>query len=99
MIITETRDEGAMIKGVIKLSGQDEISKHFTGNLRVEEIEDSHVRGLFNMVTVAFEGETSQEGLPAFFNPGTIMRLRFKTDGYQLEGDSRALSMRLVRAM
>ena len=99
MIITETRNEGSLIKGVIKLSEKGEIAKHFTGDLKIEERGEDEIRGMLNLVTLAFEGEKSGQGLPPFFNPGTVMRLRLKTDGFQVEGDSRDLSMRLVRTM
>ena len=98
LIITETRNEGAMIKGVLKLDSNHKHSKHFTGILDIVEKEDGNPQALLSLTTVAFENQPAGEA-PAFFKPGTVSRFALKTDGYRMEGDGEEISLRLIRSM
>ncbi len=99
MVVTDTRDNGSLIKGIFKLHESDNYSKHFTGFLDFREHDNGEIEGLLKITTVAFEGERSYEALPQFFNPGTVTRINLRTDGHSLEGDSNDVSLRLVRTL
>lgn len=98
LIITETRSDGGMIKGVMKLDEKDSSAKHFTGFFDV--VEDDHgFQGQLNLTTIAFAGQNALAGTPAFFNPGTVSKIKLQTDGYRMEGDADEISLRLIRSL
>ena len=98
MIITETRNEGGLIKGILKLDSDQAHSKHFTGILDIVEREEGEPQALLSLTTVAFEDQLGGDA-PEFFRPGTVSRLALKTDGYRMEGDGAEISLRLIRSM
>lgn len=67
LIITETRNEGTMIKGVLKLDSNHKHSKHFTGILDIVEKEDGNPQALLSLTTVAFENQPAGEA-PLFLS-------------------------------
>jgi hypothetical protein len=97
-VITETRNGGSMIKGILKLDSKQTPSKHFTGVIDFEEKEDGEVQALLNLTTVGFAEQPGGKE-PLFFKPGTVSRIALKTDGYRLEGDGSDISLRLVRSL
>lgn len=99
MLITATEGDGAMVRGVFKQDGASATPKHFVGSLNFVSPAGGEEIGVLNVTTVAFEGEGGGLGGPPFFNPGTVSRIRLKTDGMQLEGDTPDISLRLHRAM
>ncbi len=98
LIITETRNGGEMIKGVLKLEKDDSSAKHFTGFFDVVE-SDQGIKGQLELTTIAFSGQPTPEETPAFFNPGTVSRIKLQTDGYRMEGDADEISLRLIRSL
>lgn len=98
MIITETRNEGGLIKGILKLDSDQAYSKHFTGILNIVEKKAGDPQALLSLTTVAFEDQPGGEA-PEFFRPSTVTRLALKTDGYRMEGDGAEISIRLIRSM
>lgn len=98
MIITETRNEGGLIKGILKLDSDQTHSKHFTGILDIIEGKGGDTQALLNLTTVAFEDQPGGDA-PEFFRPSTVTRLALKTDGYRMEGDGAEISIRLIRSM
>ncbi len=96
LIITETRNEGEVIKGVLRLEKEESSTKHFTGFFDVIE-SDQGIQGRLDLTTVAFSGQTSMGEIPTFFNPGTVSRITLQTDGYRMEGDADEVSLRLIR--
>ena len=98
LIITETRNDGEVIKGVLRLEKEESSTKHFTGFFDVVENEQG-VHGRLDLTTIAFSGQTSLDEVPTFFNPGTVSRITLQTDGYRMEGDADELSLRLIRSL
>jgi len=96
LVVTETRADGELVKGLFKLEGKDAPSKHFTGVLDIVEDEEA-VQGHLELTTIAFAGQPHDTPELAFFKPGTVSRIRMNTDGRMLEGDSDAISLRLMR--
>lgn len=96
LIVTETRADGELIKGLLKLENEEASPKHFTGVLDIIENEDS-VQGHLELTTVAFAGQPHDTPELAFFKPGTVSRIQMNTDGRTLEGDSDSISLRLMR--
>ena len=97
LIVTETRGEGELIKGLLKLEGEKVASpKHFTGFLDIIEKEED-LQGRLELTTVAFPGQPHDTAELAFFKPGTVSRIQMNTDGRSLEGDSESISLRLMR--
>ena len=98
LIITETRNDGEVIKGVLRLEKEESSTKHFTGFFDVVENEQG-IQGRLDLTTIAFSGQTSLDEVPTFFNPGTVSRITLQTDGYRMEGDADELSLRLIRSL
>ena len=98
LIITETRNDGEVIKGVLRLEKEESSSKHFTGFYDVVENEQG-IQGRLDLTTIAFSGQTSLDEVPTFFNPVTVSRITLETDGYRMEGDADELSLRLIRSL
>ncbi len=98
LIITETRNDGEVIKGVLRLEKEESSTKHFTGFFDVVENKQG-VQGRLDLTTIAFSGQTSLGEIPTFFNPGTVSRITLQTDGYRMEGDADELSLRLFRSL
>ncbi len=96
LIITETRANGGLVKGVLKLEGDGMPSKHFTGFVDVVD-SDQGVQGRLDLTTIAFAGQVAQGDSSPFFNPGTAAGLRLQTDGIRMWGSTRDLSLRLTR--
>ena len=97
LIVTETRGDGELIKGLLKLEDEKAASpKHFTGVLDIIEKEED-VQGRLELTTVAFAGQPHDTPELAFFKPGTVSRIQMNTDGRSLEGDSESISLRLMR--
>ncbi len=99
MVITDTDENGSLVKGVFKLNESEDHSKHFTGFLDFKHQDNGESEAMLKVTTVAFEGERSNETLPQFFNPGTVTRINLQTDGHRMEGDSNDVSLRLVRRL
>lgn len=98
LIITETRNDGEVIKGVLRLEKEESSTKHFTGFFDVVENKQG-AQGRLDLTTIAFSGQTSLGEIPTFFNPGTVSRITLQTDGYRMEGDADELSLRLFRSL
>ncbi len=98
LIITETRNEGELIKGIFKLNEEDAPAKHFTGILDLVQ-EGEEIGAKLDLKTIAFAGQSAPESAPRFFNPGTVSRIQLYTDGYRMEGDGDELSLRLIRSL
>ena len=96
LIVTETRGEGELIKGLLKLEDESVSAKHFTGVLDIVE-QDEGIQGRLELTTIAFAGQPHDTPDLAFFKPGTVSRIQMSTDGRSLEGDSDSLSLRLMR--
>lgn len=97
LIVTETRGDGELIKGLLKLEDEKvAFSKHFTGVLDIIEKEED-VQGRLDLTTVAFAGQPHDTPELTFFKPGTVSRIQMNTDGRSLEGDSDSISLRLMR--
>jgi len=98
LIITETRNDGEVVKGVLRLEKEESSTKHFTGFVDVVE-SDQGIQGRLDLTTIAFAGQSSLDEIPAFFNPGTVSRITLQTDGYRMEGDADEVSLRLIRSL
>lgn len=98
LIITETRNSGGLIKGILKLDEDRLPAKHFTGILDLVESEQG-IHGQLNLTTIAFAGQSTLKNTPPFFNPGTVSRIKLHTDGYRMEGDAGDISLRLIRSL
>lgn len=98
LVITETRNGGGIIKGVLKLEEEESPTKHFTGFFDVVESEQG-IEGQLELTTIAFSGQASLIETPAFFNPGTVSRIKLQTDGSRMEGDADEISLRLIRSL
>ena len=97
LIVTETRGDGELIKGFLKLEDEKAASpKHFTGFLDIIEKKED-VQGRLELTTVAFAEQPHDTPELAFFKPGTVSRIQMSTDGRSLEGDSDSISLRLMR--
>ena len=96
LVVTETRADGELIKGLFHLEGEDASAKHFTGVLDIAEDEEA-VQGHLELTTIAFAGQPYDTPELAFFKPGTVSRIQMNTDGRMLEGDSDTISLRLIR--
>ena len=99
MVITEVREQGGLVKGVFHVDRNAETTKHFIGSLDFVESSEGRPLGVLNVTTIAFDGKTLEDASSSFFNPGTISRIRLKTDGFRVEGDIPDLSLRLTRNM
>ena len=97
MVITEVREQGGLVKGVFHIDKAADVTKHFVGSLDFVEASDGRPLGILNVTTVAFNGQTMDDLSSSFFNPGTVSRIRLKTDGFRIEGDLPDLSLRLTR--
>jgi hypothetical protein len=98
LVITETRNDGEVIKGVLRLEKEESSTKHLTGFFDVVENEQG-IQGRLDLTTIAFSGQTSLDEVPTFFNPSTVSRITLQTDGYRMEGDTDELSLRLIRSL
>jgi hypothetical protein len=98
LIITETRNDGEVIQGVLRLENEESSIKHFTGFFDVAENKQG-AQGRLDLTTIAFSGQKSLGEIPTFFNPGTVSRITLQTDGYRMEGDADELSLRLFRSL
>ena len=91
LIVTETRGDGELIKGLLKLEDEKvAFSKHFTGVLDIIEKEED-VQGRLDLTTVAFAGQPHDTPELTFF-AGTVSRIQMNTDGRSLEGDSDSIA-------
>jgi len=98
LIITETRNDGQLIKGVLKLEEDGMPGKHFTGFFDLIESDDA-VRGQLDLTTIAFAGQTMDREVSSFFSPGTVTKIELQTDGFRMEGDAKDISLRLTRSL
>ena len=98
LIITETRNDGEVIKGVLRLENEESSIKHFTGFFDIAENKQG-AQGRLDLTTISFSGQKSLGEIPTFFNPGTVSRITLQTDGYRMEGDADELSLRLFRSL
>ncbi|MDQ8185926.1 hypothetical protein [Pelagicoccus sp. SDUM812002] len=99
LVITEVRNEGGFVKGVLKLSGMEQkTSKHFVGSLEFEKSMSGREQGYLSLRTVSIDSPGSAETAESeFFDARSVSRMRLRADGFRLEGDSRDLSFRLTR--
>ncbi|MBD5778692.1 hypothetical protein IEN85_04260 [Pelagicoccus sp. NFK12] len=98
LVITEVREDGSFVKGVVKLTGEKQVlSKHFVGSLEFEKSMSGREQGYLSLKTVAIDAPTSETAATPFFDSHNVSRMRLRADGFRLEGDSRDLSFRLTR--
>lgn len=98
MVITETRNNGHLIKGVLKLEDNGMPGKHFTGFFDLVE-NQNEVRGHLDLTTIAFADQPVDRKISSFFSPGTVSKIKLQTDGFQMEGDAQDISLRLTRSL
>ena len=98
LVITESENEGSLLRGVIKLQDGSGASKHFTGSLQFEGSVE-HPEGYLKLTTVSFDGVAPSNSKMAFFDPMSTTRMSLRMDGENLEGDSSDVSLRLARNM
>ncbi|EDY84163.1 hypothetical protein VDG1235_3793 [Verrucomicrobiia bacterium DG1235] len=100
LVITEVRDEGAFVKGVVRMDEESsERSKHFVGSLDFETTLSGKEQGVLSLRTVSMDSAEAMASDSPFFEPGSVSRMRLRADGFRLEGDSRDLSFRLTRSL
>ena len=99
MVITDMMENGALVKGVFSVSGDDPLSKYFVGTVDFETEVAGEERGFLSVTTVAFGDGQAPDGEASFFDAASTSRIRLKTDGFRLEGDRRDLSLRFTRSL
>ncbi|MBK1878415.1 hypothetical protein [Pelagicoccus mobilis] len=100
LVITEVRNEGSFVKGVLRLNREsEERSKHFVGSLAFEKTLSGKEQGYLNLTTVSMDTPGTLAAESTFFQANTVSRMKLKADGFRLEGDTRDLSFRLTRSM
>ncbi|MDQ8182362.1 hypothetical protein [Pelagicoccus sp. SDUM812005] len=100
LVITEVRNDGGFVKGVVKLTGDKQLtSKHFVGSLEFEKSMSGREQGYLSLRTVSIDAPTTATAESPFFDAHNVSRMRLRADGFRLEGDSRDLSFRLTRSL
>lgn len=100
LVITEVRGEGAFVKGVVSIKNDEkERSKYFVGSLEFETTLTGREQGFLSLKTVSIHAPDAAVAMDApFFESDNVSRMRLKSDGFRLEGDSRDLSFRMTRS-
>ncbi len=100
LVITEVRNDGRFVKGVVKLAGEkDEHAKHFVGSLEFEKTMSGREQGFLSLKTVSIDTPETYTADSPFFEAGTVSRMRLRADGFRLEGDTKDLSFRFTRSL
>ncbi len=100
LVITEVRNDGGFVKGVVTLAGEKEKhAKHFVGSLQFEKTMSGREQGYLSLKTVSITAPGEYTATAPFFEADNVSRMRLKADGFRLEGDSRDLSFRLTRSL
>ncbi len=100
LVITEVRNDGGFVKGVVKLAGEkDEHAKYFVGSLEFEKTMSGREQGYLNLRTVSIDAPETYTADSPFFEASNVSRMRLRADGFRLEGDSKDLSFRFTRSL
>lgn len=100
LVITEVRNDGGFVKGVVTMAGSKEKhAKHFVGSLEFEKTMSGREQGYLSLKTVSIAAPSEYTATAPFFEADNVSRMRLKADGFRLEGDSRDLSFRLTRSL
>jgi len=99
LLITDVLAEGGLVKGAFKSRGSRAFERHFTAKIDYVEGEDEEtLTGRLRLVAARFPTDGDFAGAPDLFNPNAPVRIELRADGKVLEGDTRDLSLRLLRA-